>query len=499
MVATTIRATYFDVFTSTLLDSIEDGVVVYDLDFRYQIFNRFMERLSGMRAEDVVGRDAFKIFPHLQVNGVDKLLERAANGETVRSPAVPYHIPATGKSGWVTGQYSPIFESDGRCIGVVGIISEVTEKKSVEDALRKSERWFRSIIENSSEVVIVLDADGSTKYASPSCKRVLGFEQDELVGASIFGFVHPEDVSTVQLEFAQLLEMRGGSAPLEFRCRHRNGGWRTIVVSARNLMHDPSVYGVVINARDVTEQRGLELQFQQVQKMEAVGRLAGGVSHDFNNLLSVIHGNAQLALRAMSKEAPGYQEVQEIGLAADRAAVLTRQLLTFSRQQPLSLEDLRPNAVIEGIQRLLERLLGDDVKLTLSLEALVGSVRGDRGQVEQVLMNLVVNARDAMPSGGKVEIATGDTEVTKELARMHPGTRPGEYVVIAVSDTGTGMSPDVQARIFEPFFTTKEPGKGTGLGLSIVYGIVDQCGGFLTVDSELGLGTTFKIYLPRVG
>ena len=499
MVATTIRATHFDVFTSTLLDSIEDGVVVYDLDFRYQIFNRAMERLSGMRAEDVLGRDAFKLFPHLQVNGVDKLLERAACGETVRSPAVPYHMPSSDKSGWVTGQYSPIFDFDGRCIGVVGIIREVTEMKRVEDALRQSEKWFRSIIENSSEVVIVLDLDGSTKYVSPSCKRVLGFEQDDLVGGSIFGLVHPEDVANVQVEYARLLEHRGGSAPLEFRCRHGGGGWRTIIVSARNLMHDPSVYGVIVNARDVTEQRGLELQVQQVQKMEAVGRLAGGVAHDFNNLLSVIHGNAQLALRAMPKEAAGFQEVQEIGLAADRAAVLTRQLLTFSRQQPLALEDLRPNAVIEGIQRLLDRLLGDNVKLAMSLEALVGSVRGDRGQLEQVLMNLVVNARDAMPDGGKVEIATGDTQVTRELVRIHPGSEPGAYVIIAVSDTGTGMTPDVKARIFEPFFTTKEPGKGTGLGLSTVYGIVEQFGGFLTVDSEPGLGTTFKIYLPRVG
>src|SRR5205823_5949675 len=206
---------------------------------------------------------------------------------------------------------------------------------------------------------------------------------------------------------ARLLERRGGSAPLEFRCRHATGQWRNVLATARNLMHDPFIYGVIVNARDVTDHRGLQLQFQQVQKMEAVGRLAGGVAHDFNNLLSVIHGNAQLALRAMPKESPGFQEVQEIGLAADRAAVLTRQLLTFSRQQPLSLEDLRPNAVIEGIQRLLDRLLGDDVKLTLSLEALVGSVRGDRGQLEQVLMNLVVNARDAMEAGGKVEIATG--------------------------------------------------------------------------------------------
>ncbi len=497
MVATALRAGHFDLFTATLLDSIEDGVVVYDLDFRYQIYNRFMEKLSGMRAEDVLGRQAFDLFPDLKVNGVDKLLERAASGETVRSSDVPYHIPSTGRSGWVTGQYSPIFDFDGRCIGVVGIIREVTERKRVEDALRQSERWHRSIIENASEMVIVTDAEGKPKYVSPASKRVLGRDQKDLVGKSVFDLVHPEDVPTVSAEFTRLLEQRGAALPLEFRCRHSDGSWRTIIATARNLLHDPSVYGIIVNARDVTEQRSLELQVQQVQKMEAVGRLAGGVAHDFHNLLSVIQGNTQLALRSMNKSAPGYGELEEIGLAADRAAVLTRQLLTFSRQQPLALSDLRPNEIIEQIQRLLERLLGD-VKLTLSLEALSGAVRADRGQLEQVLMNLVVNARDAMHQGGKVEVATGDIEITQDFVRKHPGTRPGNYVVIAVSDTGTGMTPEVKDRIFEPFFTTKAPGKGTGLGLSTVYGIVQQCGGFVLVDSEVGLGTTFKIYLPRV-
>jgi len=271
-----------------------------------------------------------------------------------------------------------------------------------------------------------------------------------------------------------------------------------VFVTARNLMHDPHVYGVIVTARDITDQKALELQFQHMQKMEAVGRLAGGVAHDFNNLLSVIQGNAQLALRAMHAESSGYDEVREIGLAADRAGVLTRQLLTFSRQQPLSMEELRPNVVIEEIERLLRRLLGDEVKLALSLEALTGSVRADRGQLEQVLMNLVVNARDAISGSGKVEVATGDTDVKQDFVRMHPGTKPGKYVVISVNDTGDGMSPEVRARIFEPFFTTKERGKGSGLGLSTVYGIVQQCGGFLLVDSEVGRGSTFKIYLPRV-
>src|SRR3954466_13630732 len=174
MSPSTLRGTQFDPLTTTLLDSIEEGVVVYDLNFRYQIFNRYMERLSGMRAEDVIGRDAFSLFPHLEVNGVDKLLCRARNGEVVRSPDVPYHVPATDKSGWVVGQYSPIKDLDGKIVGIVGIIQDVTERKRAEDAVGPSERWFRSIIENSSEMVLVVDVDGTMKYASPSCKRVLG-------------------------------------------------------------------------------------------------------------------------------------------------------------------------------------------------------------------------------------------------------------------------------------------------------------------------------------
>ena len=362
----------------------------------------------------------------------------------------------------------------------------------------EGERWYRSLIENASDLVLVLDAYGVARYVSPGSRAMLGREPAALVGTRMFDLVHPEDIRIVELEFARLLDMRGPWTPLEFRCRHTDGGWRTIIANARNLLLDPTVQGLVVNARDITEQRSLERQLQHAQKMEAVGRLAGGVAHDFSNLLSVIRANVQVALRSIARYAPGYSELEGIGLATDRATVLTRQLLTFSRQQPLTLTDVRCNEVIEGIQHLLERLVGDDVVLALSLDASTGVVHADRGQLEHVLMNLAVNARDAMPNGGRLDVATFDAEVKRELARLHPGILPGDFVCITVSDTGSGMTPEVKARIFEPFFSTKERGKGTGLGLSTVYGIVRQCGGFLMVDSEPGSGTTVRLYLPRI-
>ena len=231
--------------------------------------------------------------------------------------------------------------------------------------------------------------------------------------------------------------------------------------------------------------------------MEAVGRVAGGIAHDFCNLLSVVQGNAQLALLNMDSDTRGYREVREIGLAADRASVLIRQLLTFSRRQEVSMEELRPDSVIEEIQPLLERLLGREIMLTVTPGARAGSVRMDRSQLEQVLVNVIVNARDAMLTGGSAKIWTTETEVTSDFAQLHPGTRAGWYVMIGISDSGVGMPPDVLSRIFEPFYTTKARGKGTGLGLSTVYGIVQRFGGFVMVESAVGAGSTFRIYLPR--
>jgi two-component system, cell cycle sensor histidine kinase and response regulator CckA len=251
-------------------------------------------------------------------------------------------------------------------------------------------------------------------------------------------------------------------------------------------------------AEDVTERRNLEDQLRQSQKMEAVGRLAGGVAHDFNNLLTVIKGYTELMLEEFREHDPLRGELEEIRKAADRASALTRQLLAFSRQQVLAPKVLDLNHVVTNMDKLLRRLLGADVELTTKLDPTIGRIKADPGQLEQVIMNLAVNARDAMPVGGKLLIETGNVDLDESFAREHVGAKPGSFVMVAVSDNGAGMSETVRQRIFEPFFTTKEAGKGTGLGLSTVYGIVKQSGGYIWVYSEMGKGTTFKVYLPRV-
>jgi PAS domain S-box-containing protein len=737
-----------------VIASARDGVIVYDREFRYQVWNRFMEELTGVPASQVLGRQGFDLFPHLREQKVDALLQRALEGEEVHSPDMPFRVPLTGKSGCVSSIFNPHFGPNGEIIGVISIVRNITERKRAEAALieerhllhtlmdnlpdmiyfkdresrftrinnahakafgledpaqavgktdfdfytpehakefhrdeeeiirtgqpvvgkeekeswpdgretwasttkmplrdaqgqivgtfgisrditkrkdaeeelRRSEAKYRSTVLNIPEVVWTVTSEGRFVFITPNIERLSGYTAEEVHQYGLrlfFESIHPDDQPRVK-EASAALFRKGQPYNVECRARRKNGEWiwvhdravgtferdgvryangllsditerkraeealreseehfrrfienvplgvyrttpdgrvlmanpallRTLgydswqELASRNLesegfeagrprsafreqieregevggleaawkRRDGSVVFVRESARafraddgrvlyydgvveDVTERRRLEEQLRQAQKMEAVGRLAGGVAHDFNNLLTIVIGYSDLLLKKLTASDGIRPCLEEIKKAGERAALLTRQLLAFSRKQVLQPQILDLNSLLTNVDEMLRRVIGEDIELVTRLPSGLGRVKADPGQIEQVIMNLAVNARDAMPQGGQLTLEAANAELDSSYVSSHGSVLPGHYVMIAMSDTGIGMDAGTQAHIFEPFFTTKEQGKGTGLGLATVHGIVKQSGGSIWVYSEPGKGTTFKVYLPRI-
>jgi PAS domain S-box-containing protein len=369
----------------------------------------------------------------------------------------------------------------------------------IRHELVRREELFRLISENAADMIAVVDGDGKRLYNSPAYERILGYTTEELQSTSSLDQVHPDDRHLVE-EAAREARTGGVGRTIQYRMRHKNGAWHFLESGASGVLnaHGELETLIIVN-RDVTARRNLEEQFRQAQKMEAVGRLSGGVAHDFNNLLGVIIGYAEFLQERLDPENTLRSSVDEILNAGKRAAALTRQLLAFSRQQVLDPKVIDLNGAVSDMEKLLRRLIGEDVELSTQLASDLGRVKADQGQLEQVVMNLAVNARDAMPQGGKLIIATENVVMDEIFVRQYPyPVQPGPYVCLSVTDSGIGMDAETKARAFEPFFTTKEKGKGTGLGLSTVYGVVKQSGGYIDIFSSPGAGTTFKIYLPRI-
>jgi two-component system cell cycle sensor histidine kinase/response regulator CckA len=367
--------------------------------------------------------------------------------------------------------------------------------RSAQEGLRRSEMNFRSLVTNAPYGICRCDSAGLLLDANPALLAILGYSSTpELVGKHL-GELYAD--TQHWFELADYLATATPFNGLIVEWKRKDGTATVVRVSGRTVSNGGNARTFELFAEDVTERRALEQQLRQSQKMEAVGRLAGGIAHDFNNLLMVISGYSEFLLDRLGPEPSLRAPAQEIASAAGRASSLTRQLLAFSRKQMLAPKILDLNGVVTENLKMLTRVIGEDIDLVMVPATGLGAVRADAGQIEQVIMNLAVNARDAMPSGGKLTIETSNVSLNEEYSRFHAPLKPGNYVMLAISDTGAGMDSETQARIFEPFFTTKGP-KGTGLGLSTVYGIVKQSGGYIWVYSEPGKGTTFKIYLPRV-
>ena len=388
---------------------------------------------------------------------------------------------------------------DGDEIGVLSktlnAMAETLETR--EDALRRSEARFRSIIENVDDIILIVELDGTRRYVSPAMSRILGYAQDELLAVTAQDMIHPSDWPGVRELIREVGSAPGKAGTAQARYRHRDGSWRIFDISLSNLLDVPGVEGLLVNLRDVTQQVALESELRQAQKMESVGQLAGGVAHDFNNLLTVITGRIGFLIGAPNLDAEQASDLDEIEGAAKRAAELTRQLLAFSRKQLLQPRVLDLNRTLDDLEPMLRRLIGEDIEISIDHGRDLGSVTADPGQLQQILMNLALNARDAMPSGGVLLFRTSNERVIAGAIASTVPVKPGEYVKLEVSDTGMGMDHATQTRIFEPFFTTKGQGKGTGLGLSTVYGIVKQSGAGISVSSAPHAGTTFTVYFPR--
>jgi PAS domain S-box-containing protein len=402
------------------------------------------------------------------------------------------------------GSYASIFDRGyvihddaGKPVRMIGAMMDITERHRAEEALRASEERFRRIVETAEEGIWVSDGENKTTFANKKMANMLGYTQEEMTGMSLFDLMEEEERALA----AHNVERRraGISEQHEFKFRRKDGSPLWAFLATGPVLNEAGQYaGSLAMVTDMTQRRQLEEQLRQAQKMEAVGRLGGGIAHDFNNLLTIISGYSELLLERLEADNPMRGQAEQIKKAGDRAAALTRQLLAFSRQQVLVPQVLDLNHVVANTLSMLRRLIGEDVELVAVEGPGLGRVKADPGQLEQVIMNLAVNARDAMPRGGRLTLETANAELDETYARSHFPIQPGPYVMLAVSDTGCGMEAETQAHIFEPFFTTKDKGKGTGLGLAMVYGIIKQSGGYIWCCSEVGQGTAFKIYLPRV-
>lgn len=477
-----------------LIEGIQGyAILMLDPSGVIQAWSKSAERIGGYQAEEIVGQSFAKLFTAQDLEFGQPAFELAQARATGKLEIDGWRVRKNGTQFWVNGTIAALRSNDDRLLGFVKVMRDVTEK-------RRNDELLYSVLDNALDAIVSIDVQGTISLFNRAGEAMFGRSAAEVMGRNIRLLLS----ESFQEEYDDYLDsyLRAGAARnvatrREVYGMRKDGSTFPIELAITGFELDQCRYFICI-LRDTSERKHLEEQLRQSQKLEAFGQLAGGVAHDFNNLLMVISGYSSLLLSMMRPDGEPYQFVGEIRRAGERAAALTRQLLAFTRQQMLEPRVVNLNEIVKDVERMLLRVIGEDIQLQSVLAPQLSAVKIDPGQIEQVIMNLVVNARDAMPQGGKLSIETAEVAVDAAYSKTHPQARAGRFVVLTISDTGHGMSADVKARIFEPFFTTKSVGKGTGLGLAVVHGIVKQSGGNIEVHTEVGQGTVFKIYLPAV-
>lgn len=483
----------------TLIEAIPDVVVFKDTRRRHLIVNKACEAMTGRSREEIVGKTEADLLPPDLAEYCRKSDEEVLNRrEIVRSEECI--ACEDGETSFFHTVKAPLYDGKGSIMGLVVVSRDITGLKKGEAELRASEERYRMLVETSPDGIVRFDPEGKILLASRQTLRMMGYESgEEFLGRKIFEFIGTEDWERTAEDLSRILTT--GTVPLVRYTLVRKDGSRFPAECSATLVtgRDGKPDSVIAVVRDITEKESLEKQLSQAMKMEAVGRLAGGLAHDINNYLGAITGFSDLVKMTHGNDQTLARRMDTISETAFRASSLIRQLLAFSRRQPTAIEVLNLNQVIRRMENMMRRLIGEDVMLGARLTANPRNVKADPSQVEQVLVNLLVNARDAMPRGGEVTIETDNVDIDDGTPRIPVYMKKGKYLMLAVSDTGTGVPEEIREKIFEPFFTTKETGKGSGLGLSTVYGIVKQHNGYIQVHNNTGKGATFRVYLPACG